>query len=150
MPFEERIDVSAPRQLIFAIYADVGSWATWDPDVRSSAITGAFVSGSTGTLKPSGGPEARITLTEVVADRSFTVESRLPFCVMRFEHELSDSVTGTIAIHRVSFSGPLAPVFARLIGSRIHKGLARTMAGLKRAAEQAHNSPREAPHRSGR
>lgn len=140
MQFEERIEVQAPRQVVFALYADVASWATWDPDVQSSAIAGAFVSGSTGTLKPSNGPEARITFTEVVADTSFTVESKLPLCVMRFEHELSTSAAGTVAVHRVSFSGLLSPVFSRVIGSQIRKGLPHTMSGLKRAAEQANNA----------
>lgn len=140
MQFEERIDVQAPRHMVFALYADVAAWATWDPDVRSSAIVGPFASGSTGTLHPTKGPAARIRFTEVVADRSFTVESTLPLCTMRFEHELSDTATGSSAVHRVSFSGLLAPIFSRIIGSQIRKGLPHTMRGLQRAAEQAHRT----------
>lgn len=140
MQFEEQIEIQASPQDVFALYKDVPAWASWDPDVRASTVGGAFVSGAAGRLKPSSGPEARITFTEVVADRSFTVESRLPLCVMRFEHELSPTAAGTIAVHRVSFFGLLAPFFSRVIGNQIRKGLPQTMLGLKRAAEQAHNS----------
>ena len=147
MQFEERIEIHAPPQTVFALYANVPAWATWDPDVRSSSITGSFASGSTGKLKSKNGPEARITFTEVVADKSFTVESKLPLCVMRFEHEITPTATGTTAVHRVSFSGILAPLFSRVIGTQIRKGLPKTMAGLKRAGEQANNSFKPNPLR---
>ncbi|MDR0787392.1 MAG: SRPBCC family protein [Gemmatimonadota bacterium] len=136
MQFEESIDVQASAQAVFALYADVSAWASWDPDVSSSSIVGAFATGSTGKLKPSNGPEAKITFTEVVANKSFTVESRLPLCVMRFEHKLFPTASGTTVVHRVSFSGFLSPLFSRIIGSQIRKGLPRTMAGLKRAVER--------------
>jgi hypothetical protein len=56
---------------------------------------------------------------------------------MRFEHELSPTASGTTTIvHRVSFSGFLSPLFSRVIGSQIRKGLPQTMAGLKRAVER--------------
>lgn len=145
MQFEERIEIQASPQDVFALYKDVPAWPTWDPDVRSSSINGTFSSGATGKLKPSSGPEARITFTEVVTDRSFTVVSRLPLCVMRFEHELSPKAEGTIATHRVSFFGLLSPFFSRVIGNQIRKGLPQTMAGLKRAAEQANNSFKPSP-----
>jgi len=134
--FQESIEVQASPQAVFALYADVSAWSSWDPDVRSSSIAGAFVSGSTGKLKPSNGPEAKITFTEVVANQSFTVESRLPLCIMRFEHELSPTVSGTTVVHRVSFSGFLSPLFSRIIGSQIRKSLPQTMAGLKRTVER--------------
>ena len=147
MKFEESIEIQAPAETVFALYADVSSWSSWDPDVRSSSIEGAFTSGATGRLKPSSGPEARISFTEIVIDKSFTVESKLPLCVMRFEHELSATSTGTKAIHRITFSGLFSPIFSRLIGGSIRKGLPQTMAGLKQAAEQANNSFKPTPLR---
>jgi hypothetical protein len=69
-------------------------------------------------------------------NRLFTVESKLPLCTMRFEHELSPVGNQIQALHRVSFVGFLSPLFGRLIGSQIQKGLPRTLEGLKRAAEQ--------------
>ena len=136
MQFEEKVLVSASAEKLFSFYANVSGWPSWDTEVKSSAIDGPFSSGTTGTLQPSSGPKAKITFTEVVANRSFSVENKLPLCVMRFEHELAPVGNQTQALHRVSFVGLLAPLFGRLIGSQIAKGLPRTLEGLKRAAEQ--------------
>lgn len=136
MQFEEKVLINAPAEKVFALYAGVSSWPAWDPDVKFASIDGAFASGATGTLHPSKGPKANISFTEVVLNRSFTVESKLPLCVMRFEHELS-SVDGQVsALHRVSFVGLLSPLFGRLIGLQIRKGLPDTLQGLKHASEQ--------------
>lgn len=135
MQFEEQILISAPVERIFAIYANVSGWSSWDPDVKTSSIEGAFVSGAYGTLEPSKGPKARIAFTKVMPNRSFTVKSKLPLCVMCFEHELSDHSGKTKIVHRVVFDGLLSPLFGRLIGSQIRKGLPSTLQGLKRVAE---------------
>lgn len=136
MQFEEQISISASAEEVFSLYADVNSWSTWDPEVKASSIDGAFVSGAIGQLQPTKGPKAKIILTEVVSNCSFTVESRLPLCIMRFEHELSNSSGDVNALHRVSFEGLLSPLFGRLIGSQIRKGLPGTLRGLKYAVEQ--------------
>ncbi len=135
MKFEECVVIKAPIANVFAIYADVESWKKWDSDVQSSAIEGPFVSGALGTLQPTKGPKAKIVFKEVVPNSSFTVESKLPLCVMRFEHELSELDGQTLAVHRVIFEGVLSPVFGRLIGRQIKKGLPHTLMGLKRAVE---------------
>lgn len=127
MQFEQQVEIAAPAKTVFALYADVARWAAWDPDVKESSIEGSVASGATGSLRPLKGPDTHISFTEVIENRSFTVESRLPLCVMRFEHELSESQGGSMtrATHRVSFIGP-----------QIRSGLPGTMLGLKRAAEE--------------
>ena len=133
--FEEQIVIAAPPEKVFALYENVAAWSSWDPDVKTSTIEGSFSSGASGSLQPSSGPKAKIKFTEVMPNRSFTVETKLPFCVMRFEHELTHLPAGTAVKHRVTFQGVLSPFFGRVIGSQIRKGLPNTMQGLKRAAE---------------
>ena len=135
MQFEEQIVIEAAPEKVFALYENVTAWSSWDPDVKTSSIEGSFSSGASGSLQPSSGPKARIKFTEVMPNRSFTVETKLPLCVMRFEHELTLLPSGTNAKHRVTFQGFLSPFFGRVIGSQIRKGLPNTLQGLKRAAE---------------
>ena len=135
MQFEEQIVIAAPLEKVFALYENVAAWSSWDPDVKTSSIEGSFSSGASGSLQPSSGPKVSIKFTEVMPNRSFTVETKLPLCVMRFEHELTLLPSGTNAKHRVTFQGLLSPFFGRVIGSQIRKGLPNTMQGLKRAAE---------------
>ena len=133
--FEEQIVIAAQPEKIFALYANVAAWSSWDPDVKTSSIEGSFSSGASGSLQPSSGPKVRIKFTEVMPNRSFTVESKLPLCVLRFEHELTLLPSGTNAKHRVTFQGLLSPFFGRVIGSQIRKALPNAMQALKRAAE---------------
>lgn len=135
MQFEEQIVIAAPPEKVFALYENVTAWSSWDPDVKASSIESSFFSGASGSLQPSSGPKAKIKFTEVIPNRSFTVETKLPLCVMRFEHELTLLASGTNAKHRVTFQGLFSPFFGRVIGSQIRKGLPNTMQGLKRAAE---------------
>lgn len=74
MQFEERILLNAPVDKLYSLYTNVSGWSSWDPDVKSSSINGQFCSGATGMLQPLSGPRAKIIFTEVVPNRSFTVE----------------------------------------------------------------------------
>ena len=135
MQFEEQIIIAASPEKVFALYENVTAWSSWDPDVKTSTIEGSFSSGVSGSLQPSSGPKVRIKFTEVIPGRSFTVESKLPLCVLRFEHELTLLPSGTNAKHRVTFQGLLSLFFGRVIGSQIRKALPNAMQALKRAAE---------------
>ncbi len=100
--FSEQIIINANPERIFALYEAVEQWRTWDPDVVSASISGPFVVGAVGKLKPVKGPEAKISIASVEKNRSFTVESKLPFCTMTVEHELAPSNGATQGTHRVS------------------------------------------------
>lgn len=135
MHIEQTITIKAMPEQIFPFYEDVSNWSSWEPDVQSSSIEGAFKVGAQGRLKPAKGPDAKIVLTEVTNNQSFTTISKLPLCTMRFVHELVPSSDGTVVSHRVIFSGLFAPLFGRLIGAGIKKGLPTTLQGLRDAVE---------------
>ncbi len=136
MQFEASTQINAPSATVFSLYANVAGWPTWDHDVKTASLDGAFVSGAKGVIVPNGGPKSEIVFTEVVKDKKFIAQCKLPLCTMRFEHELDDTQgSGTQATHRVIFQGLLAPLFGRLIGSGMRKTLPNALAGLKQAAE---------------
>ena len=137
MQFEERITINAAPELIYPFYEKVSDWSSWDPDVLSSTIDGEFTCGAKGKLKPAKGPEATIELTEVTKNKSFTTISKLPLCKISFEHNLIPTEGKTEVVHKVIFEGLLSPVFGKLIGAGIRKGLPNTLKGLKNIVESA-------------
>jgi hypothetical protein len=141
MKIEASATIKAPVQAVFALYADVPAWPVWDLDVKSASIDGAFVSGARGVIVPKGGPKSELLFTDVVTNKRFTAQCKLPLCVMRFEHELEALNSGkgseTRATHRVVFEGLLAPIFGRLIGSGMRKTLPNVMLSLKAVAEKS-------------
>jgi len=135
MKFEQSIHISAEPSAVFATYKDVSGWARWDPETESASIDGSFSVGSTGKIKPKGGPESKIRLIEVTENTSFTVECSLPLCKMQFIHLMSPNTNGTELVNQIEFSGLLGPIFGRLIGKGINKTIPVSLKGLKEHVE---------------
>jgi len=132
---ESRITIAVPPDKVFEIYADVGRWKVWDPDTKDASIDGPFQTGSQGRITPPKGMSVPMDFISVVPDKSFTVESRIPFFRMVFEHELTATAEGTEVLHRVSFSGALSFLLGPMVGKPLRTGLPITLASLKRLAE---------------
>ena len=137
---EHRIMINSPAETIFCIYADVSNWNTWDPDTKTSCIKGPFIMGAKGSITPPKGMSVPMLLTSVNHNKNFTVEAKIPFLKMVFEHELIPTQTATEVIHRVIFSGLLSPLFFKIIGAQLNKGLPVTLANLKEKAEGMNGS----------
>lgn len=137
MKVEHSILVRAPAERIFRIYQDVASWHTWDPDTKEASLQGPFAVGSRGRLTPTKGSAVSMVLTKVEHDACFTVESRIPFFRMVFDHELVPRASDVQVTHRVVFSGPLSFLLGRMLVNRLDQGLPVTLARLKDLAEGA-------------
>lgn len=93
--------------------------------------------GVQGSLTPVKGPATPFTFTEVEPERGFVDVSRLPFTRMTFEHRILPTKDGCRFTHRVTISGLLSSLFARVIGRNVSAGLPTAMQALARLAEKA-------------
>jgi len=141
MQYEVRNTIKATPGQIFAVYEDVAGWPKWDPEIVSSSLVGAFKAGSAGKLKPTSGPNGKIYIIEVTENESFTATSKLPLCTMSFAHRLIPKDDETEVVHIVSFTGMLSPLFLRLIGPSIKRGMQPSLEGLKQYVEAMHEPP---------
>ena len=135
MKFEETITLQAPAEQVFSVYTEVADWPVWDPGTESSSIDGAFEVGATGKIKPKGEPETSIEWVEMTANKSFTVECKIPLCRMQFVHELDTQDEGTAVKNIVIFSGLMSRVYAFLFGKKLQKGMEESLVGLKQYIE---------------
>lgn len=136
----ESIIINASQNTIFAILTDINHWPDWDPEVVSTDFQKPVQQGATGKLKPKDAPKTTIKVTELTPDQSITIESKMPLCTLSFVHELNTHKNQTNSektrvTYDVFFDGLLAPIWQKLIGGGIQKGLAKTLAGLKQKAE---------------
>jgi hypothetical protein len=126
--------LAAPEQ-IWRIWSDTGTWADWNPDVRSVALNGPFANGTTGTMT-TGARTHSIRLENIVPGRSFDlVTSVLPTTTFRFHCEIEPAQPGSRISQGISMSGLLAPVFSPMMGNRIAASFQPILEGLARAAE---------------
>lgn len=103
---------SAAPAAFFARWADMATWPEWNTDTEWVRLDGPFQTGSTGQLKPKGGPKVRFVLDSVVPGREFVDVSLLLGARLTFRHDVSTSESGATQVDVViSITGPLAPVW---------------------------------------
>ena len=132
---EHTVETTASPESIWKIWEDVSNWNTWDHGIEFSTINGPFQAGTTGTLKPKGGPLVHTTLTQVEPMRMFVDEARLPLTRIVVSHSMTVSGGRTYVTHHIEMRGLLSCVFALLIGRNMKKNLPQEMLAMIRKAE---------------
>lgn len=135
--FEHTESTTATAEQIWALYAEPTRWPEWDAGLTRVTIEGAFAAGTTGTIKPAGGPALRYVLAEVTPLRSFADVTKLPLAGVRFTHEITPTPAGHDVTQRVDFEGPLRWLFAKLMGRSLTADMPETMRRLLRLAESS-------------
>lgn len=135
--FENTQTTSAAPEAVWARYADPASWPQWDHEIEYVTADGPLEVGTTGRLKPAGGPVTRFVYTEVEPGVSFTDVTKLPLARLTFRHRIEPTADGCRFTHTVTITGPLSPLFARVIGRKIEAGLATAMRSLAAMAERS-------------
>lgn len=133
------VETTASPQDIWDIWQDVPNWHTWDHGIEYSTINGLFQTGSTGTLKPKGGPLLHTKLTLVEPFKVFVDESQLPLTRVIVSHYLTVLNGITQVTHQIEMKGFLAFVFAFLIGRTMKKNLPQEMKTMVEKAETKGN-----------
>lgn len=108
---------SAAPADFYVRWADHGSWPQWDPDTAWCRVDGPVVAGARGRLKPKGGPAVRFTVAVADPAGEYTDVSRLVGARLTFRHvaRVESGVTRLSAV--VTLDGPLAGVWARIMGA---------------------------------
>lgn len=129
---------AASGEAVWALWSDVRTRPDWDAGIEWVELEGPFAAGSEGKLKPAGSRAVRFRMLFAEPGAGFADETKLPLARMRFEHQLAHrSSGGTSITHRVRISGPLAPLFTRVIGRGLARELPETVRRLARRAEGA-------------
>jgi polyketide cyclase/dehydrase/lipid transport protein len=137
------VETTASPEAIWEIWQDVTNWNTWDHGIEFSTINGPFKAGTTGTIKPKGGPLVHTTLTLVEPMKMFIDEAKLPLTRIIVSHSLTESEGKTYVTHHIEMIGLLSFVFAFLIGRNMKKNLPQEMMAMVRKAESGQaTSPR--------
>jgi hypothetical protein len=125
----------APPAAFFARWADMDTWPEWDEAVQWVRRDGPFAEGTTGTLKPKGGPKVRFVIRTLRDGREFTDRSTMVGATLTIRHLVSVDADGRTGVDiEVSIDGPLARLWKLVIGKGIGES---TPAGLHRLVEVA-------------
>src|SRR5258708_39597893 len=94
---EARISSAAAPSAFFAKWADMATWPEWNADTEWVRLDGPFAAGSTGVLKPKGGPKTKFVIA-VVSDSEFTDVSKLVGARLTFRHLVDATPEGATRV----------------------------------------------------
>ena len=127
---------SAPPSAFFARWADMATWPEWNTDTEWVRLDGPFTAGSTGVLKPKGGPKVKFVIATLVADREFTDVSLLAGARLTFRHLIEPLPEGGSTVRvTVTLAGPLGWFWNLVLGKGLRASLGPDLGRLAIAAE---------------
>jgi hypothetical protein len=133
---QAQVTSSAPPSAFFARWADMATWPQWNTDTEWARLDGPFVTGSTGVLKPKGGPKVKFVIESLIADRELTDVSMLLGARLTFRHLVERTPAGTTRVDvDVTLTGPLARFWNLALGKGIKASLQQDLDRLVAVAE---------------
>jgi hypothetical protein len=133
---EAHASSSAPPSAFFARWADMATWPEWNTDTEWVRLDGPFTAGSTGVLKPKGGPKVKFVIATLVADREFTDVSLLAGARLTFRHLIEPLPEGGSTVRvTVTVAGPLGWFWNLVLGKGLKASLRPDLGRLAIAAE---------------
>ncbi len=101
----------------FAMWADMAAWPEWNDDMEWVRLDGPFATGSTGQMKPKGGPKVKFVIESLVPGREFVDVSLLLGARLVVDHQVRPRPEGGCAVDvTVRLEGPLSRVWNLLLG----------------------------------
>jgi hypothetical protein len=82
------VTISVMPHDIWAVWADVNAWKSWNPGIDSTTMHGNFKVGTTFTLQPEDGPPMEVLIKTVTQGEEFSDETELPVGVIRSYHRM--------------------------------------------------------------
>jgi Polyketide cyclase / dehydrase and lipid transport len=107
---------SASPSAFFARWVDHSTWGEWSPDTEWVHLDGDPALGITGVIKPLGGPKTRFTISAFDPNHEYTDTSFLPGARLVFQHLVTSTAGGTTLKVLVEIGGPLARIWAAIMG----------------------------------
>jgi hypothetical protein len=130
------LETTASPQSVWKTWSDTSTWPTWNPDIKYVHLDGPFASGTTGKMETNSGGKHNISLSDVQADRGFTLTSDMPMPATKVVFRCAIEATG--AGSRVSQGVRVQGLFSFMGGQitgRIAPSFEPLLEGLKRHVE---------------
>jgi len=126
------VTVDALRHDIWALWADVNAWKSWDAGIESSRLHGNFKEGNTFTMKPQGGDPLEVSIVSVTQGEEFSDEAKLPFGTIRTFHRMEQVGERVKMTHEVEaeIDGDAVGFFAKEVWPYMQTGLSESLINI--------------------
>lgn len=145
MNTEHHVEIDAPADLVWAVYADVERWSAWTPSVKriTALDQPALAVGHRYRIDQPRLPTLVWAVTELEPGTSWTWRQRSPGGETVADHEVVALDGGrTLVRQRLEQRGPLGSLFGRLSRGLTRRYLDLEAQGLKAESEARHRASR--------
>lgn len=132
------VDIDAPADLVWTVFAEVETWPDWTASVTElTGLDGPQLAvGHRFEIKQPRMPKLVWTVTEIVPGSSWTWVQRSPGGVTSARHQVSATASGhTLVRQELEQSGPLGALVGMLMRRMTQRYLTREAQGLKARSE---------------
>ena len=144
MHTEDSIEILAPVEKVWAVYADVERWPDWTASVRSVELVegDALAVGARARIDQPRLPRVTWTVTELTPGRSWTWENRSPGAHTVAWHVVTPVDSATTRVEQgIDQDGPIGGLVGRLYAGLTRRYLRMEAQGLKAACEAPTQHP---------
>ena len=120
---EFSMECKASEAKIWQIYTDVENWKEWIDGVEYSTIDGNFEDGTLVTIKNIKKPKSSSPLKNVVVNKSFVLQAKMPLSTVDFIHEIVKDKDVIKVRFAVEITGTLAFFFKAIFKKSVAKSL---------------------------
>lgn len=133
---EQAVETTAAAEDIWALWADVATWPTWNAGVERIELDGPFATGSTIVMTPTGDDPVELRIVEAAEPTLFVDEADGGDFVVRTTHRIEGLDAGrNRVVYRMEISGAAADEAGPQIGPEISGDFPQVLAALVALAE---------------
>jgi uncharacterized protein YndB with AHSA1/START domain len=134
---KSRSTTASPSR-VWSIWRDPNNWNKWNTGIRDCAMDGPLANGATACMVTNRGTKHRVTFANVDDGRGFQLSmGGPPLTTFTFTCDVEPDGTGSRISQSITFSGPLAFLFAPMLGKQLAGHFVPVLEGLAQAAEKA-------------
>ena len=133
---EFSMETKASEAKIWQIFTDVENWKEWIDDIESSTIDGNFENNTLVTIKNTNKREHSSPLKDVVVNKSFVLQVKMPLSKVDFIHEIVKDGDVLKVRFAVEIFGTSAFFFKTIFRKSVAKSLPKVAKRLVELAEK--------------
>ena len=125
---------------LWSVWTTAEGWPGHNTRLKWARLDGPLAVGSRIVTKATNGMGSSITITALVPYERFTMESKIPFGKITFDHIATPDANGNSLVftYRLSITGPLTRVARRIFADEMARTMSPVMDKIIHDAERAH------------
>lgn len=134
--FWHTVETTASPDKIWAVWADVPNWKTWDTGLKEASINMPFAQNAKGEILSLEDRKSTFKIVAFEQGKTYTFKTNLPLGGLHVKRFLEVKNGRTYFTHEVWFSGLSGGVFANIFGEKFKNMLPKVMENIKKIAEK--------------